>query len=194
MADSSLSSDTGLLASSGSSADALSVADPWLSSAPVDWSIPKDLLWQLPEQYSDSVQQNPFVLPLQAQADHIDHYGHVNNGVYLDWLQQVGWAHVEQMGLSLELYRRLDRALVVHRHELDYLAPAYGDDQLVMATWVVQFNRVSVYRCFQLQRVSDGKTLFRAYSHYVCTRMSNGKACRLPPEFLAAYGRVVEEG
>lgn len=165
----------------------------WLTSDPIsDIELPDDLLWSLPEPFSEAVQQQPFVLPITVQDNQIDHYGHVNNGVYLDWLQQTGWSHVRQLGLSLELYQQLDRALVVHRHELDYLAPAYQDDALAMATWLVRFDRLSVFRCFQLQRLSDRKTLFRAHSHYVCTRMSNGRACRLPKEFLAAYRQAGE--
>lgn len=163
----------------------------WLTATPasdIEW--PDHLQWTLPESITESVQTTPFLQPLQVQPEQIDHYGHVNNGVYLDWLQQTGWAHVQHLGLSIELYRQLDRALVVHRHELDYLAPTYQDDTLAMATWLVRYDRLSVWRAFQLQRITDGKTLFRAYSRYVCTRMSNGRVCRLPGEFLDAYRKA----
>ncbi|OPX54174.1 acyl-CoA thioester hydrolase [Oceanospirillum multiglobuliferum] len=144
------------------------------------------LIWDQPAQG----QVDPFLWPLQVQPSHIDHYGHVNNSVYLQWLQDCAWAHLQSLGLQLSDYQRLNRALVVYRHELDYLAPAYQDEQLVMATWLEQHDKLSVYRRFQLQRCHDGKTLFRAYSRYVCTRLSDGKVCRLPELFLNTYAKA----
>ena len=34
-----------------------------------------------------------FVVPLEVRPDHIDANGHVNNVVYVGWLQDVGTAH-----------------------------------------------------------------------------------------------------
>ena len=36
-----------------------------------------------------------FDLRLQVQAEHIDQLGHVNNVVYMHWMQDVATAHIE---------------------------------------------------------------------------------------------------
>src|SRR5690606_31006397 len=79
----------------------------------------------------------PFVIDLNVAADDIDGLGHANNAVYVTWLERCAWRHSQQLGLDLTEYRRLDRAMAVVRHEIDYLASAYEDDELQLATWFV---------------------------------------------------------
>ena len=81
--------------------------------------------WDLP---------TPFVIDLQVGADDIDGLGHANNAVYVSWLERCAWRHSQHLGLDLAEYRRLDRAMAVLRHEIDYLASAYEGEELQMAT------------------------------------------------------------
>lgn len=135
--------------------------------------------WDLPQ---------PFVIDLQVEEQAIDHYGHVNNAEYLRYIEQVSWRHSNHLGLTLEDYQRLDRAMVVVRHEIDYLAPAYAGDALQMATWITGFDqRFTLTRRFQLQRLSDDKTLMKGITRFACVQLSSGKPRRLPPEFTRVY-------
>ncbi|XQU09075.1 acyl-CoA thioesterase [Halomonas sp. LY9] len=143
--------------------------------------------WALPD---------PFVIDLNVLPEAIDAYQHVNNSEYLRWVEQISWAHSEALGLSLERYQTLDRAMVVHRHELDYLAPAFAGDALQLATWIVACDgRFSLTRRFQLKRVADGKTLLNARTRFACVALSSGRPKRLPEEYQRIYGgAVVAEG
>lgn len=136
--------------------------------------------WALPD---------PYVIDIDVTADAIDAYQHVNNSEYLRWVEQISWAHSEALGLSLERYRTLDRAMVVHRHELDYLAPAFVGDQLTLATWIVECDgRFSLTRRFQLQRQQDHKILLNARTRFACIALSSGRPKRLPDEYQTIYG------
>jgi acyl-CoA thioester hydrolase len=105
----------------------------------------------------------PFVIDLRVGAEDIDGLGHANNAVYVTWLERCAWRHSQRLGLDLAEYRRLDRAMAVVRHEIDYLAAAYEDDELQLATWIVDWDqRLKMTRHFQLKRPSDGATLLRA--------------------------------
>lgn len=135
--------------------------------------------WMLP---------NPFVLPLKVQAAHIDHYGHVNNAAYLTYMEEVSWRHSEHLGLGFADYQQLDRAMVVARHEIDYLQPAYEGDVLDIATWIVACDRkMRLVRRFQLMRPADGKTLLKARTLFVCAGLSDGRPRRFPEQFVATY-------
>ena len=66
------------------------------------------------------------MIDLRVLAEDIDELGHANNAVYVSWLERCAWRHSQRLGLDLAEYRRLDRAMAVLRHEIDYLAAAYG--------------------------------------------------------------------
>lgn len=138
--------------------------------------------WDLPQ---------PFVIQIDVAPSAIDEYEHANNAEYLRWIEQVSWAHSESLGLCLARYRELDRGMAVHRHELDYLAPAFEGDRLRLATWIIDLEgRLTLTRRFQLIRPSDGRTLLRARTRFACIELSSGRPRRLPDEYRRIYGEV----
>ncbi|WP_137817970.1 thioesterase family protein [Pseudomonas sp. 2FG] len=141
--------------------------------------------WDLP---------TPFTIDLQVAAEDIDGLGHANNAVYVSWLERCAWRHSQSLGLDLTEYRRLDRAMAVLRHEIDYLASAYEEDELQLATWIVESDqRLKMTRRFQLIRPSDAATLLRAQTTFVCIELSSGKPKRMPQEFIEGYGPALVE-
>ncbi len=141
--------------------------------------------WSLPD---------PFVIDIVVEPEDIDGLGHANNAVYVSWLERCAWRHSQSLGLDLAEYRRLDRAMAVVRHEVDYLASAYEGDQLQLATWIVESDqRLKMTRHFQLRRPADDLTLLRAQTTFVCIELSTGKPKRMPVEFVEGYGRALLE-
>jgi acyl-CoA thioester hydrolase len=137
----------------------------------------------------------PFMLGMEPKASDIDGLNHVNNAVYLQWCEQVAWAHSEQLGLCLDDYRRLDRAMAIRRGEYDYILPALLGDELVLATWLTASDgKLTMTRSFQLVRASDRQTLMRGHWNLVCIELSSGKVRRMPIEFCEAYNDAVVVG
>ena len=135
---------------------------------------------------------SPFTICVAPQASDIDGLNHVNNAVYLQWCEQAGWSHSEVLGLHLEDYRRLDRAMAIRRGEYDYLLPSVLGDELLLSTWLTASDgKLCMTRSFQLVKAETGQTLMRGRWELVCIELSSGKARRMPPEFLAAYDAVV---
>jgi len=130
----------------------------------------------------------PFVSAFTVGHEHIDRLEHMNNAVYLSFMEQAAWHHTEALGIGWQTYVDLDAVCVVYRHELDYLMPAYHGDELEVATWIAENDgRLKMWRAFQMRRTSDGRTIFRARSQYVTVKMSNGRACRMPQSFVGTY-------
>ena len=138
-----------------------------------------NLNWDLP---------TPHLLPLEVTTAHIDVMGHTNNVVYLEWLEKVAWAHSNALGLDWDVYKKLNRALVARRHEIDYLAATFAGEQLLLGTWIVGNDRkLSVTRRYQIIRPTDGVTVLRGQTHWVCIELDSGKPKRMPPEFADGY-------
>jgi len=131
---------------------------------------------------------NPHIIEIDVQDKHIDIVGHVNNVVYLRWLERVAWHHSESLGMDWAAYENEGKAMVARRHELDYLAAAFENDKLYVATWIVENDqKISITRAYQIIRESDGRTLMRAKTKWVCMDIKAGKARRMPKSFVDAY-------
>lgn len=138
-----------------------------------------NLSWDLPA---------PFLLEQEVTAAHIDEMGHTNNVVYLQWLENIAWAHSRALGLSWETYQQLNRALVARRHEIDYLAATFAGERLLLGTWIVANDRkLSITRRYQIIRPADGITVLRGQTHWVCIELDSGKPKRMPPAFADGY-------
>jgi acyl-CoA thioester hydrolase len=133
------------------------------------------MTWDLPE---------PFIHERVAVHTEIDGYGHVNNAIYVAWLDGCAWAHSISRGITPELCRRLNRGMAVWRTQLNYLGAALEGDVIEVATWpVLNDTRLRIERRFQVRRKATGETLLRALLHYVCIDLQTGKARRMPEEF-----------
>lgn len=134
----------------------------------------------------------PFTLALQVKPEHIDGLEHTNNAVYVSWCEQVAWAHSRSLGLDLDCYRRLNRAMVITRSEFDYLKASRLGDELEAATWIVHWDRkLTMERHFQIRRPADDATVLRARMKFACVDLESGQPRRLPAEFIAGYGPAV---
>ena len=75
----------------------------------------------------------PFEIPQTIAPSDIDALGHVNNTVYLRWIQEVAVAHWQLIAPSED---QIDFAWIVLRHEIDYKLPALLTDDILLRTWV----------------------------------------------------------
>ncbi len=137
-----------------------------------------DLPWDHP---------NPFVIRVQADAADIDVLDHVNNGVYLRWMEQVAWANSQALGIDWNVYHQLNRAMVARRHEIDYLAACFEGDRILVSTWIAEPSRIGLKRYYQLIREGDRRTVLRAVTQWVCMDLKRARPARMPPEFVDAY-------
>ncbi len=101
----------------------------------------------------------PFELRATVQESDIDGLGHVNNTVYLRWVQDVATAHWEALA-SPEAQEQI--VWVVVRHEIDYHIAAMMGDEIVLRTWVGAATRATFERHTQIIRGADAQLLARA--------------------------------
>ncbi|MGB6603043.1 MAG: acyl-CoA thioesterase [Steroidobacteraceae bacterium] len=131
---------------------------------------------------------HPHVVGLAVEPPDIDAYQHVNNSVYLTWLDHAAWSHSAALGLPLERCVAMRRGMAALRTEIDYLLAAVRGDAVEVATWIARSDgRLRCERRFQIVRPADGRTLARAVTEYVCINLDSGRAARMPQLFARAY-------
>ena len=122
------------------------------------------------------------------QPEDIDAYQHVNNAVYLTWLDRAAWSHSTALGVPLGQCVALRRGMAAHRIEIEYRRAAVRGNVVQAATWIVNTDgRLRAERRFQVLRQADGETLARARIDYVCINLDTGRAVRMPESFARAY-------
>jgi acyl-CoA thioester hydrolase len=128
------------------------------------------------------------VVELAVLPEDIDAYEHVNNAVYLTWLDRAAWSHSAALGVPLGQCVALRRGMAAHRIEIEYLRAAVSGDVVQAATWIVSTDgRLRAERRFQVRRKTDGAALARARIDYVCINLDSGRAVRMPETFARAY-------
>lgn len=75
-----------------------------------------------------------FEIKHTVTPNEIDGLNHVNNIVYLQWVQDVAGQHWKSLIKQNPLEKKY--IWVVIRHEIDYLRPAILNDEITLRTWV----------------------------------------------------------
>ncbi|MFI5371787.1 MAG: acyl-CoA thioesterase [Candidatus Eisenbacteria bacterium] len=101
----------------------------------------------------------PYEHTLEVRPEDIDVLGHVNNVVYLRWVQDIAVAHWRVLATPAQ-----QKAIVwvVVRHEIDYKHAATAGDTILARTWVGTATRRTFQRHTEILRASDGRLLARA--------------------------------
>jgi len=125
-----------------------------------------------------------FEVALTAGPEHIDELGHVNNAVWVQWIQQVAVAHWDSVS-SPE--HRDTYYWVVVRHEIDYLRPAVEGDRLTARTWVGDAPKGARFDRFVEFTGPDGKICVRSRTDWAIIDKALGRPIRVPPEVIAPF-------
>jgi acyl-CoA thioester hydrolase len=100
-----------------------------------------------------------FEMAIAVEPGDIDELGHVNNVVYLRWVQDIAVAHWRAAASRDDQEKLL---WIVVRHEIDYRQAARLGDRILARTWVGAATRIKFERHTELLRASDGGLLAKA--------------------------------
>lgn len=127
-----------------------------------------------------------FELPLEVRPEHIDENGHVNNVVYVGWLQDAGTAH---WNARFDAEARTKWSWVGVRHEIDYFRPLMPDAVGVKArTWVGDPQGPRFNRYVRIED-ADGKLCAQGVTEWVLVDAKSMRPHRIPAEMLPAFER-----
>lgn len=126
----------------------------------------------------------PFEMIVPVLPSDIDEQSHVNNTVYLRWVQDVATAHWRAVANS-EAKETI--GWVVLRHEIDYKAPATLDDEIVLRTWVGQATRLTFERFTEIRRNRDGRLLSKARTLWCPINAQTSRPVRVSAEVRAQF-------
>ena len=130
-----------------------------------------------------------FEMAIAVEPADIDELGHVNNVVYLRWVQDIAIAHWQAAASAADKAKLL---WIVVRHEIDYKQPARLGDGILARTWVGAATRIKFERHTELRRASDGVLLAKALTVWCPIDAVTGKLANVSPEVRAVFSTSKE--
>jgi acyl-CoA thioester hydrolase len=121
----------------------------------------------------------PFEMMVSVLPGDIDEQNHVNNTVYLRWVQEVATAHWQALA-SREARKAI--GWVVLRHEIDYKTAACSGDGVVLRTWVGKATRLTFERFTEIRRSNDDQLLSTARTLWCPINAQTGRPVRVSTE------------
>jgi acyl-CoA thioester hydrolase len=130
-----------------------------------------------------------FTYTFSVPESAIDEYGHVNNVVYVQWMQDAAMRH----GESIAEYKLAgNTGWFARQHRIEYLTPAYQGDELEVRTWLVAMSGVRAQRRYEFERKQDGKVIAKGETLWIFVNLTTGKPIAIPAEILAQFPVVAE--
>lgn len=118
----------------------------------------------------------------QVTEQDLDHNHHVNNVVYVQWMQDAAASHGESAGI-MTLSDQDNGTWFVREHNIVYKLPAMPGDHIEIDTWIENIKGFQSLRKYEIKRTSDNALLASAYTNWVYVDKDQGKPKKIPQAF-----------
>lgn len=123
----------------------------------------------------------------KARYYELDALGHLNNAVYLNYLQQTAMEASDAAGYTLQRYEEMGRLWVARKTIIEYVHPVVYGDEVAVKTWVSDFKRVQSHREYLVTHRSSNKTIAHARTNWVFVNSQTLAPTRIPSEMITAF-------
>lgn len=126
---------------------------------------------------------SPYAVPLAPEPSDIDENGHVNNAVYVRWLQDVATIHWKAVAAADHQTRFF---WVIHRHVIDYLRASHLGELLTALTWGENPRGARFDRRTRITG-PDGSVRVEACTTWVLMDREAARPARVPKSMAATF-------
>ncbi|MFM9935118.1 MAG: acyl-CoA thioesterase [Novosphingobium sp.] len=123
-------------------------------------------------------------LTFTAGPEHIDVLGHVNNAVWVQWMETIAVAHWETVASAEQQAAYI---WVVTRHEIDYRGNIREGERVTAETFVPGPPRLARFDRRVDFRNAEGKVIVSALTSWVLLDKASGRIQRVPADMAALF-------
>ena len=125
-----------------------------------------------------------FEMTFTAASEHIDELVHVNNAVWVQWMEEVATTHWRAVANP----EHQDRFFwVVVRHEIDYLRAVLEGETITARTWAGERPQGARFDRNIEFTGEDGKVRVRSRTDWAIIEKASGRPIRVPAEVVAPF-------
>lgn len=125
---------------------------------------------------------------IEVRSYELDVYNHVNNAVYINWLEHGRSKLLQDKGFNyIEIEQAWGVRFMTVRTEIDYHAALHLGDRVRVSTQVAHVGNTSVKISHAITRLGDDTPAAKASVVIVFTDGQTGRPTPVPTEFVRLY-------
>jgi acyl-CoA thioester hydrolase len=124
---------------------------------------------------------------VQVRTYELDSFGHVNNSVYLNYLEEARSEFLKQMGVSFHDFARHGVQLVIVESYVKYISAARYGDRIDIVGKVRGVSPVAAYIDYHLTEADSGRIIATAWTRGAFVNAQTGRPTRAPQSFQEAF-------
>jgi acyl-CoA thioester hydrolase len=125
-----------------------------------------------------------FTLTITAGAADIDELGHVNNAIWVRWIQEIAVAHWQAVAPPDQVETLV---WVVTRHEIDYRGNVSAGETVTGETWVPEPPKGARFDRHVRFVGQDGRVKVQAVTTWALLERATGRLLRVRPDIAAPF-------
>jgi len=122
---------------------------------------------------------------MSVRSYEADSFGHVNNAVYLNYLEYARGKYLRKKGLSFHDFQRWNAMPYVVHVELTYKASCRIHDELEIKGWIANWSRAGFTMTNEIHNLSSGRLAVAAELRFAFVDQRE-KIVAVPEEFKKA--------
>jgi acyl-CoA thioester hydrolase len=123
-----------------------------------------------------------------VQEEDLDELGHVNNAVYLNYIETAAREHALREGFGLGDFKAHGVIPIVRSHHITYYKPALHGDTLLISTEIKKVSGPKAVRHNQVRHEQTKELLAEAITEWVWLDVESLRPKRVPKAIREAFG------
>jgi YbgC/YbaW family acyl-CoA thioester hydrolase len=127
---------------------------------------------------------------VRVRTYELDSFGHVNNSVYLNYLEEARSEFLKQVGLHFHDFARFGVHLVIIEARIRYVSPARYGDEIEVRGKFSTMRAASLTIAYTLIETASGRLIAAAETRGAFVDARTGRPIRAPRDFRKAFASV----
>ena len=128
-----------------------------------------------------------FQIYRRVEWGYTDPMRHLNNAAYLNYAEDCAVQLTAAYGWPMSRWTESGIAFVARRNIIEYLKPAFLDDELTISTWLFDVRPASLIRHYEFAMQETGDSIAKMQTKWVMINIKTGSPIRIPKHFQQAF-------
>jgi acyl-CoA thioester hydrolase len=129
-----------------------------------------------------------FQISRRVEWGYTDPMRHLNNAAYLNYAEDCAVQLTATLGWPMSRWTEEGIAFVARKNIIEYLRPAFLDDELIISTWLFDIKPASLVRHYQFSKPGNSDPIAKLQTLWVMTDLESRRPIRIPSYFHEAFG------